>query len=173
LTSHLWRWAAFCGVKYLKIPADHASKWALGLKDESNRWWSKILSQAWTWPCGRLFKACIACISIGKGCASVTWTPMLILNSNFPSLRHYFPHLKFQQKIACSWGKWHADAARDVIWAEVRGNICSDPKISHFLRLRTLVASGTFVYFLLLLVKSKSSSKGAVWKIHGCRVRGT
>jgi len=24
-----------------------------------------------------------------------------------------FPHLKFQHKMACSWGKWHADAARD------------------------------------------------------------
>jgi hypothetical protein len=50
------------------------------------------------------------------------------------------PHLKFQHKKAYFRGKWQGCHLSES-WRE---HICSDPKISLFVRLKTLAASGIF-----------------------------
>jgi hypothetical protein len=55
-----------------------------------------------------------------------------------------FPHLKFQHKRAYFRGKWHGRCAGRHLSESWRDTFCSDPKISLFVRLRTLVASGIF-----------------------------
>jgi hypothetical protein len=60
-----------------------------------------------------------------------------------------FPHLKFQQKRLILWANGMRTPRGMPFERKLEGHICSDNavgarKISLFLRLRTLVASGTF-----------------------------
>jgi hypothetical protein len=60
-----------------------------------------------------------------------------------------FPPLKFQLKMAYYWGKWQGLHLSES-WME---HICSAPKISFFVRLRTLAAAAFFGYLFFAVEK--------------------
>ncbi|MGK0306276.1 MAG: hypothetical protein ACI8UG_002031 [Gammaproteobacteria bacterium] len=79
-----------------------------------------------------------------------------------------FPPLTFQHKKAYFRGKWHGCHLSES-WRE---HICGEPKISLFVRLRTLVAS-SHSWLLLLAVEKKTGLKGFKTKTITRTPRGT
>ena len=67
--------------------------------------------------------------------------------------------------MAYYWGKWQGRHLSEA-WRE---HIRNDPIISHFLRLKTLVASGIFWILFFAVEKEYLARRDSSQKLHGCR----